>query len=287
MQKERSDKEVYLWSISIGLGLSLITFVSNWLGLIHKGESLTVYQLFDISFYYFTPLVSWALLTIIAMRFLEHWIRRKGSLKGKILKLVSIVILLSPFVRVFDILVDFSLKNLFGLMHESPFKILNDVWLVVVFSSPTAAFKILVIISIVYFLKRQINQSTKLTLRTTDGAYHVIAINIIMYMQADGNYLNLKTNEGTFRIRNTLKSLEPSLGNHFFRIHKSTIVNSSFIKQLKHWRNGEYLLVMVDEKPLTSSKSYKSSIDEIKNQLSTTDGVESHPNSATIHPTLV
>ncbi|WP_436516298.1 LytR/AlgR family response regulator transcription factor [Ekhidna sp. To15] len=286
MQKESSDRKVYLWSISIGIGLSLITFFSNWLGLIHSGESPNMYQLFDISFYYFTPLISWVLLTFFALRYSENWIYRRESLKKKFLKLLTIVILLSPLVRVFDILADFSLKNILGLIQINPLTILNDVWLVVLFSTPAAVFKILTIIFIVYFFKRQRVRSSRLTLRTNDGAYHVIASSEIMYMQADGNYLNLTTIEGAYRMRNTLKSLEPSLGSDFYRIHKSTIVNRNFIRQLKHWRNGEYLIIMINDKPLTSSRSYKISVDEIKEVIAMQSEQVFDPTLETVRPTI-
>jgi len=202
------------------------------------------------------------------------------------IQLIVIVLLASPFVRMFDILVDFSAKNLLGMIHQNPLAILNDVWLVVLFSTPMAAFKIVVIIGVVFYYKRQASEKKTLTVRTGDGAYHVISCKYIVYLQADGNYLNIQTSTEVFRTRTTLKSLQSKLGSGFLRIHKSTIVNWHQIKQLKHWRNGEYLLMMTNDKPLTSSKSYKTSIDFIKDQITVPNEAEDDPRSATVRPTV-
>ena len=193
--------------------------------------------------------------------------------------------MISPFIRIFDILIDFTIKYLLGMIAVSPFKVLKDVWMVVVFSAPFAVFKLLVIIAIVFYFQRQYLTQSYLTIRTSNGTYHQVNPTSIQYIQADGNYLILVGNE-EYRIRNTLKSIIPTLGNDFYRIHKSTVINRSFVKQLKHWRNGEYLIVMSDDKPLTSSKSYKHAISQLKDFMRTNSRVAVHPNSATIHPTV-
>lgn len=274
------------WSLLIGLGLSAVQFVSNWIGLIHQNQTPTSFQLFDISFYYFSPLVSWTILTIIAIKTADRWMMNKARIRAALLQLIVIVLLASPLVRMFDILVDFSAKNLLGMIHLNPLAVLNDVWLVVLFSTPMAAFKIVVIMGVVYYYKRQASEKKTLTVRTGDGAYHVIPCTSIVYLQADGNYLNVQTSTEIFRTRTTLKSLQSKLGSGFLRIHKSTIVNWRHIKQLKHWRNGEYLLMMTNDKPLTSSKSYKTSIDFIKDQIMVPNEAADDPRSATVHPTM-
>ncbi len=284
--KEILKSKSFRWSMLIGLGLALIMFGSNWMGLIHQGEKLTAYQLFDISFYYFTPLVSWAILTIVFNYFIGQSDYLNEYLKSKLLFLFVIALLLSPFIRVFDILLDYAIKNLIGMVSVSPFKILGDVWLVVLFSSPTAFFKIVLILAITYYFERKEKGSNTLTIRTGDGTFHVIKKQSIAYLQSDGNYLNVRVENEEYRTRNTLKSFESKLDERFFRIHKSTIINWNHIKQLKHWRNGEYLVVMLDDKPLTSSRSYKESIDEIKNLMIADFDVSNDPKSATVRPTL-
>lgn len=284
MSIKQSYSRAFVWSMIVGTGFAIITFITNWLVLIHQDKPLTLYQLFDISFYYFTPLLSWAILTFITIKFFDTWVDNRANLKSIFFKLVIVILLLSPIVRVFDILVDYTLKNIIGMVQINPFKILNDVWLVVLFSTPTAAFKMILITIIVYLDKKSFKSSDTITIRTGDGTYHVIHKNSISYLQADGNYVIIRTNGDEYRTRETLKSLDAKLGSTFFRVHKSTVVNSNDIKQMKHWRNGEYLLIMSDDKPLTSSKSYKSAIDQIKEQIIENSAMKSDPKSATVHP---
>ncbi|MEP1032546.1 LytTR family transcriptional regulator DNA-binding domain-containing protein [Ekhidna sp.] len=286
MLSKISNRKIFLWSILIGSALSLIMFVSNWLVLIHRDETPTAIQLFDISFYYFIPLGSWAIITLIAIKYADLWIHSNEKLRSIIFKISMVIILSSPIVRIFDILADYSIKNLLGMISANPFQILNDVWLVVLFSSPTAAFKMLVILSVVCYYKLNRGKNKTLTIRTRDGAYHTIKKESISYLLADGNYLNIHAEGVEYRSRNTLKSLESILEEDFFRIHKSSIINWNHIKQLKHWRNGEYLIVMLDDKPLTSSKSYKAAISQIKSKMIVTGKVKDYPRSATVHPTI-
>lgn len=286
IQSKNNNLQVFKWSLWIGIGLAIVQFLTNWLGMIHRGESPSAYQLFDISFYYFTPMLSWTLLTVGILRLVNKKVVSKEYLRKHLLQVLVAVLLLSPLVRMFDILVDYTLKNMLGMVSASPFKVLNDVWLVVLFSTPTAAFKILVVITIVVVFHHRSSDRTKLTIRLGNGTYRVIELDSICYLQSEGNYLKIQTMDESFRTRMTLKSLEIRLGKGFYRIHKSTIVNYQHIKQLKHWRNGEYLLVMSDDKPLTSSKSYKTTIDQIKNLMVTKDEVVSNPKSATVRPTM-
>ncbi len=281
-----TPQQAFKWSMWIGLGLAIVQFLSNWLGLIHQNDSPTAYQLFDISFYYFTPMLSWTMLTIGSIRLAKRGLLSQGFLRKNVILILVAVLLLSPLVRMFDILVDYSLKNVLGMVRSSPFKILNDVWLVVLFSTPTAAFKILVILAITYVFHRKDSNALTLTVRSGSGMYHMIEWASICYLQSEGNYLMVHTMDESYRIRMTLKSLEARLGEEFHRIHKSTIINRQHIKQLKHWRNGEYLVIMSDDKPLTSSKTYKAAIDQIKGRMAANNPAAGNPKSATVRPTI-
>lgn len=153
------------------------------------------------------------------------------------------------------------------MINVTPWEVLNDVWLVILSSSPWASFKIIIVGGIVYyFSKDQLNQN-QLSFKTSDGGLVKIDSSAIMYCTSDGNYVNLHSSKGCYRVRVTLKSLQSKLGSSFSRIHKSTIINEQFIRELRHWRNGEYLLIMQDDKPLSSSKGYKAEIQLIKRKM--------------------
>ena len=62
-------------------------------------------------------------------------------------------------------------------------------------------------------------------------------------------------------MRSTLSQLESQLDpQRFLRIHRSYIVNLDFIKELRAWTHGEYLLTLLDGTHLTSSRSYSAGI---------------------------
>ena len=281
-----SDIKIVWISLLVGMTLSSIMYVSNWIMLIHLGEWLSTYNHLDISFYYYTPIITWILLTIFFLRLEKHYAFNKLNLKQYLIWLVVLVLVLSPAIRTIDILLDFGIKYLVGMTQVSPWKILNDVWLVVLSSTPWAFFKILIIAALVYFLKAEKQQRHTLAVKTIEGFHQVIDINQIRYLQSEGNYVHINTEHGLVKIRATLKSLETQLGSAFFRIHKSTIVGHLHVKQLKHWRNGEYLVVMTDDKPLTSIRSFKDSIDQIKDLMAKHFAPEKHPQLETVRPTL-
>ncbi|WP_425389810.1 LytTR family DNA-binding domain-containing protein [Ekhidna sp.] len=281
----KAHRKTIAVSIFIGLLIATIAFVSNWLMLIHRGEAPTPLQLIDISFYFFVPIVTWTVLTILIIHIAPKWSKLQKNLKTFLPILVGAV-LLSPLIRIIDILIDFSIKNLLGMIEANPFSVLADVWLVVISSSPSAFLKLLIIGAIVCYFMYGRSLKKSLTIRAGDGTYHVLRKNSILYLTSSGNYLNIHTSDGTHRTRMTLKSLISELGEPFIRIHKSTIVNIEHISQLSHWRNGEYLVVMSDGKPLSSSKTYKECIDQIKLNLNDNKSVIIDPTSEIVHPTM-
>lgn len=80
----------------------------------------------------------------------------------------------------------------------------------------------------------------------------------IDWIEADDKYLHLHTPQKTYLIRQTLSSLEAEISPDFFlRIHRSTIVNLTRIKEIHPFFNGEYVLVLADKTKLTLSRNYK------------------------------
>jgi two-component system LytT family response regulator len=78
------------------------------------------------------------------------------------------------------------------------------------------------------------------------------------WVQADDKYVRLHTAEKSYLIRQTLNALEVELDPQIFtRIHRSTIVNLSRVKELHPLFNGEYILILTDGTKLTLSRNYK------------------------------
>jgi hypothetical protein len=49
----------------------------------------------------------------------------------------------------------------------------------------------------------------------------------------------------------------------FVRIHRSVIVNTEHIREIKPWYTGEHVLILIDGKELTISRRYRSAIKQI------------------------
>ena len=83
----------------------------------------------------------------------------------------------------------------------------------------------------------------------------------IRWIDAAGDYMCIHTGEQTHIMRTTMKQLEamldPSL---FIRIHRSSIVNSNFIRGAQTYSNGEYQLALEEDTKLKVSRSYSQKI---------------------------
>ena len=89
----------------------------------------------------------------------------------------------------------------------------------------------------------------------------------IHWIEAAGNYLQLHTGGETYVIRDTMAEFGNRLDPHrFVRIHRSIIVNTQYIRELKPWHTGEYVLTLTDGKELTLSRKYRSSLLQITAQ---------------------
>ncbi len=90
-----------------------------------------------------------------------------------------------------------------------------------------------------------------------NGRLYFVALAQVQYLAAQGNYVAVHTQGQVHSLRTTLSQLKGQLDpTHFLQIHRSLIVNSAFIKELRPWAHGEYLLTLHDETHLTSSRSY-------------------------------
>lgn len=93
------------------------------------------------------------------------------------------------------------------------------------------------------------------------GEVSRVAVMSIMWIDAAGDYMCVHTTETTHILRKTMKELEESLDpRQFIRCHRSIIVNKQFIDKFCSQVNGEYYLVMKNEKELKVSRSYKDKV---------------------------
>lgn len=100
-------------------------------------------------------------------------------------------------------------------------------------------------------------KQTKLAIKA-NGKISFINKDEIKYVQASGYYAEIFTEQKKYLLRESLNSLLEQLKSHdFLRIHRSTIINTSLIKEVIYSNYGEIDVKMQDEKLLRISKSHK------------------------------
>ena len=123
----------------------------------------------------------------------------------------------------------------------------------VVFTNPT----------ILYVLNKDTKSSRTISI-SSKGSNIIVELDHIAWIVSQSNYLILHGEFGDYKVRSTFQEMEKNLDNRFLRVHRSYVINRDFVRDFKHWRSGEYLITMNDGKNLTSSRSFKSSIDILK-----------------------
>jgi two-component system LytT family response regulator len=86
-----------------------------------------------------------------------------------------------------------------------------------------------------------------------------LRVDEIDWIEAAGNYVRLHIGAEEHLHRETMNGLEQKLDpSRFARIHRSTMVNLTRIKELQPWFRGDYVVVLRNGHQLTLSRSYRS-----------------------------
>jgi two-component system LytT family response regulator len=98
----------------------------------------------------------------------------------------------------------------------------------------------------------------------TAGRVVLVNMDEIDWVEAAGNYVELKTSSGTYMLREGIGRLSERLDpDQFVRIHRSIIVNVRKIKELQPCNRGEYMVVLRDGKQLSCSRGYRAKLQEL------------------------
>lgn len=107
-----------------------------------------------------------------------------------------------------------------------------------------------------------LNQS-RLAIKT-NGKISFIDKKSIKYIQASGYYAEVYSDQKKYLLRESLNSLIMQLESYgFIRIHRSTIINTSLIKEVLYSNYGEVDVKMQDEKLFRISKTHKKEFQKI------------------------
>lgn len=86
----------------------------------------------------------------------------------------------------------------------------------------------------------------------------IVAADDIEWIESAANYVELHLGKKVFLVRETMRTIETRLDpNQFVRIHRSTIVNISRIKEITREWTGDFEVMLHDGTKLRMSRSYQ------------------------------
>lgn len=88
-----------------------------------------------------------------------------------------------------------------------------------------------------------------------------VKLNTVEWIDAAGDYMCVHTDSETHILRKTMKELEAELDPEIFiRVHRSAMVNINQVIKLYTHENGDYYIVLANNKELKVSRSYRDRI---------------------------
>jgi two-component system LytT family response regulator len=83
----------------------------------------------------------------------------------------------------------------------------------------------------------------------------------VVSIHAEGNYVLLKREPGSYLLRESISDMVSKLGAYgFVRIHRSVLVNASFVEEIRPLPTGEYALRVRDGSQYTVGRTYKQNL---------------------------
>jgi two-component system LytT family response regulator len=96
------------------------------------------------------------------------------------------------------------------------------------------------------------------------GRHYFIPLRDVASLEADGNYLRVRTAGAEHLVRQTMKEIEQRLDPaRFVRIHRSVIVAIDRITAIEAREHGEYVVRLDDGRRLESSRTYSARLREL------------------------
>lgn len=94
----------------------------------------------------------------------------------------------------------------------------------------------------------------------------LVPVNEIYFIEADKNYAVIYLKEKEYRIRTTLNELGEKLNpDLIIRVHKSFIVNKSFVQELEPTFNQEFIIKLISGKKIPTGRAYREKVDKLLN----------------------
>lgn len=152
----------------------------------------------------------------------------------------------------------FSVQFIYLTAYENP-EIINRAVLTAPYSYLTKPFKSVDLIALVDIAIRQSELQKKLTTKimVKDQDYNIeLTTDEINYVESEGNYILVHTDQKTYNMRSTIKNLVELLpSREFIQIHRAYVVNKSKVQK---WNNKRIVINGIE---IPVSKTYLENID--------------------------
>ncbi len=95
----------------------------------------------------------------------------------------------------------------------------------------------------------------------------------VIAVEAQGNYVLLQRVSGSDLLHESMSTVAEKLQPYgFVRIHRSVLINASFVEEIHPWTTGEYVLRIRGGKEFNVSRTYKKNLHSIAPLWFGTDG---------------
>jgi DNA-binding LytR/AlgR family response regulator len=93
------------------------------------------------------------------------------------------------------------------------------------------------------------------------GKFLFVHAGDIVSIQAEGNYVSVQRESASYLLRESISQLAEKLEPYgFIRIHRSVLVNTSFVEEIRPHTTGEYFVRVKNGKEFTVSRTYKQNL---------------------------
>jgi two-component system LytT family response regulator len=104
---------------------------------------------------------------------------------------------------------------------------------------------------------------TKRIVFKSRGRILFLAVSEIRWIGAEENYVRICTQSETHLLRETMSRLEERLDPQMFlRVHRSSIVNLQYVKEVRTDADGECMVILLNGQKIPMSRSYRSRIQD-------------------------
>lgn len=116
------------------------------------------------------------------------------------------------------------------------------------------------ILALLEQIKAETRHTARLVVKTA-GRVFFLDVGEIDWIEAEGNYVRLHAAQKSYLLRETISRLESRLDpKNFIRIHRSTVINLSRVRELQPWSHGEYRVILRDGTELTLSRNFRDNL---------------------------